>query len=69
VDAHSKEELREWQERFKFRLKRAQKAEKLLGKSFVDTILEKLEVSKYPDGVYQRNASESDSSSKIIPLS
>ncbi len=46
VEAHTGEELEEWKERFEYRKERAQRAAKLFGKSFVDTVLDKLSSAK-----------------------
>lgn len=46
VEAHNKEELKEWKERFEYRKNKAQKAAKLYGKSFVDVVLDKLSAAK-----------------------
>ncbi|XP_040566759.1 probable helicase with zinc finger domain [Lepeophtheirus salmonis] len=51
VDAHSKEELLEWKDRFDFRQKKAFKANKILGKTFVDTVIEKLNNSSNPNAL------------------
>lgn len=51
VDAHSKEELKEWRDRLEYRLKRAQKAAKLVGKTFTDTVLDKLGKASSPENV------------------
>jgi hypothetical protein len=51
VEAHSSEELREWKDRFEFRQKKAQKAAKLYGKSFADTVLDKLSAAKNKESV------------------
>lgn len=48
VAAHSKEELREWKERFEYRQKKAWKATRLYGKSFVETVIEKWSSAKNP---------------------
>ena len=49
VEAHSYEELKEWKERFEYRQKKLQRAAKLYGKSFVDTLLDKLASSNHPE--------------------
>ena len=51
VEAHSSEELKEWKERFDYRQKKIQRAAKLYGKSFVDTLLDKLASSNSPEKV------------------
>ena len=51
VEAHSQEELKEWKERFEYRQKKIQRAAKLYGKSFVDTLLDKLASSNNPEKV------------------
>ena len=51
VEAHSQEELKEWKERFEYRQKKIQKAAKMYGKSFVDTLLDKLAASNKPEKV------------------
>eukprot|EP00095_Tigriopus_kingsejongensis_P007852 maker-scaffold62_size438377-snap-gene-2.15 protein:Tk07852 transcript:maker-scaffold62_size438377-snap-gene-2.15-mRNA-1 annotation:"helicase with zinc finger protein domain" len=48
VAGHSKEELREWKERFEYRQKKALKATKMYGKSFVETVIEKWSSAKNP---------------------
>ncbi len=53
MEAHSREELKEWKERFEYRQKKAQKAAKLYGKSFVDIVLDKLAAAKNPLQVSQ----------------
>ena len=49
VEAHSLEELKEWKDRFEYRQKKIQRAAKLYGKSFVDTLLDKLASSNHPE--------------------
>ena len=51
VEAHSLEELKEWKDRFEYRQKKIQRAAKLYGKSFVDTLLDKLASSNHPEKV------------------
>ena len=51
VEAHSSEELKEWKERFDYRQKKIQRAAKLYGKTFVDTLLDKLSSSNNPEKV------------------
>ncbi|TRY67479.1 hypothetical protein TCAL_05962 [Tigriopus californicus] len=51
VAAHSKEELREWKERFDYRQKKALKATRLYGKSFVETVIEKWSSAQNPRSI------------------
>ncbi|QQP40187.1 Uncharacterized protein FKW44_014159 [Caligus rogercresseyi] len=48
VEAHSKEELTEWKDRFDYRQKKAFKANKILGKTFVDNVIERLSNLSHP---------------------
>lgn len=51
VEAHCLDELREWKDRFDYRQKRAQRAQKMYGKSFGDILLDKLASAKNQDTI------------------
>ena len=42
--AHSKEELKEWKDRMEYRKKKLRKANRMYGKTFVDSIVDRLAV-------------------------
>ena len=51
-DAHSREELKEWNQRIEYKNKRKQRADRVCGaKSFVDLVIDKLSNAKNSETV------------------
>ena len=67
VEAHSGYELKEWRERYDYRRKKLQKANKIFGKTFVDALQDKLTLPKDEPKVL-RHAIEGISCVSLIPL-
>ena len=67
VEAHSGYELKEWRERYDYRRKKLQKANKIFGKTFVDALQDKLTLPKDEHKVL-RHAIEGISCVSLIPL-
>ena len=67
VEAHSGYELKEWRERYDYRRKKLQKANKIFGKTFVDALQDKLSLPKDEPKVL-RHAIEGISCVSLIPL-